>query len=167
MPHPSPSAHACTSSAPGVSQAFKYSGHDGLGVCIRNLPKTICKAVIPGLLLAMPCSPEALAVPHVHALHQSVQVSTTGPSPVGVGAQSFSQKPSTDWLSRLVEFFSPIPPQCRVVTSQQAKKECEQRDKGTLEQFKHEHPVLFNLVVAAATFLLGFYLTGGFSRGGK
>ena len=77
------------------------------------------------------------------------------------------QQPSTNWLGSLVELFSHVPPECRAVPHQQPKKECEQRKKGVLEQFSHDHPVLFNLLAAAVAFVAGFYLTGGFTGGGK
>ena len=168
MHTPSPSAHACISPAPGIRQALTHGGLDSLCVPIERAARSISlQGLCAGLLLALPCSQKALAAPEVHALHQQVYGHHIGRLAAPAGLVVLAQQPGTDWISRVVEFLSHVPPQCRAVAHQQPDEECQKRKKGVLEQLKHDHPVLFNLAVAAATFVLGFYITGGFTGGGK
>lgn len=173
MHTPSPSAHACTASsqrlpAPRVPKAIAHSRDDRLGVGVIGAPHSIAlQGLCAGLLLALPCGQKALAAPEVHALHQQVYGHHIGRLAAPAGLVVLAQQPGTDWISRVVEFLSHVPPQCRAVAHQQPDEECQKRKKGVLEQLKHDHPVLFNLAVAAATFVLGFYITGGFTGGGK
>ena len=150
----------------GVSQALTHSRLDGRGVGVIRLPQRIaCQRALAGLLLALPCGHKALAAPKVDALHQQVNLHNVRPLAVGAGLVHLTQQPGTDWISRVVEFLSAVPPQCRAMADKKPDQECQQRKKGVLEQLKHDHPVLFNLAVAAATFVLGFYITGGFGGG--
>ena len=163
-----PGTAAAASPPPGVRQALTHRSHDGRSLAVLGLPvRVFVHRVLAGLLLALPCSHEALALPAVQPLHQAVNLDNVRPGAVAAGGGVLSQQPGTDWISRLVEFLAQVPPQCRAVANQQPDQECQQRKKGVLEQLKHDHPVLFNLAVAAATFVLGFYITGGFTGGGK
>ena len=164
----SPATQATTLPAPRVAQAFAHRGAHGLRVAkLRTTRGAALQRLFAGLLLALPCSHEALAAPQGHALLHPVdgyQVRHAG-APVGRGL--LAQQPGADWISRLVEFLSLVPPQCRAVAQQNAQQECGKRDKGVLERLKHDHPVLFNLAVAGATLLAGFYIGGGFGGGKK
>ena len=162
------SAHVCTSPALGVVQALSHSGLDGSGIRVKRAARVAAlQRLGAGLLLALPCSQEALAAPEVHALHQQVNGRHIRRLAAPTGAGVLPQQPGTNWLGSIVELFSHVPPECRAMAHQQPKKECEQRKKGVLEQFSHDHPVLFNLLAAAVAFVAGFYLTGGFTGGGK
>lgn len=166
MHHTTPSAHACTSPASGVLQALRDGGLDRSRVAVPGLTvRVLVHRSLAGLLLALPCAHEALAAPPVHALHEQVNFHNVRPSAVGAGFVYLTQQPGVNWLGSIVELLSHVPPECRAMAHQQPKKECEQRKKGVLEQFSHDHPVLFNLLAAAVAFVVGFYLTGGFGGG--
>ncbi|WP_146187914.1 hypothetical protein [Acidovorax sp. CF316] len=156
-------ADVCTSPPPGIGQASLQRGFDLRCVTVQGLtPGILVQCVLAGLLLALPCGPKAFAAPPVHALHQLIDLSPPRPAAHHVWSGAFLQQPSTDWVSRIVELLSPVPPKCRAVADKQPSQKCEERKKGTLEQLKHDHPLLFNLALACAAFVLGFYLTGGF-----
>ena len=170
------SAHVCTRirllaarSSPGcVLQA-------GTGVLpnpvralkVRTARNIALQAALACLLLPFPCSQEAFAAPPGHALSQEIKGSHAGHLGSPTWVLSLVQQPGTDWLSRIVELFSPVPRKCRVMAEQHTQEECEKRNSGVLKKLKHDHPVIFNLAVAVATLMVGFYLGGGFQGGKK
>lgn len=154
-------------SRPGVLQTLRNCGLYCRRVhVVRYTHRRLAQRCIAGVLLALPCAHEALALPLAQPLGQLVYSSHTGHTSEGRGTALLAQQPGADGLSRIVEFLTPVPPKCGAVPDQKADKECEKRDKGVLEKFKHDHPVVSNLIVAGLTFLGGFYIGGGF-QGGK
>lgn len=154
-------------SAPlGKSQAVAQGRLDSSRVSVKGLPNSVllCR-FLALIILALPCSQKALALQGTQAAGEVVYIGSTGALAIGAGATKLSQQPSTDWLGGIVQFFAPIPPQGGAVAQQQAQQERNDRHSGVLEQFKHRHPVLFNLAFAAIAFLAGFYITGGFGGG--
>ena len=167
--HPTPpSADVCTPALAPFSQpqALTQCRFNTRRVTVKNLPAGIlvCRALAL-VVLALPCGQKAVAMPAPQAADKLVHLSAAGPFTVGAGLVQLSDEPGTHWLGSIVEFFAPVPPQSGAVAQQQAQRESEQRDRGVLEQFKHRHPVLFNLTIAALTLLAGFYIGGGFGGG--
>lgn len=167
--HPTPpSADVCTPALAPFSQpqALTQRGFNTRRVAVKNLPAGIlvCRALAL-VILALPCSQKALAVPAPQAADKLVHLSASGPFTVGAGLVQLSDEPGTHWLGSIVEFFAPVAPQSGAVAQQQAQQERNDRNSGVLEKFKHRHPVLFNLAIAALTLLAGFYIGGGFGGG--
>lgn len=122
--------------------------------------------LITGLCVGTAGRVNAAPVAGAGALLQAVPVGQAGGGAVGAGAFGLSQSPRPDWITRLVEFLSAVPPECRAMAQQNTQQKCQQRQRGVLERFKDRHPVAFNLVVMGITLLAGFYIGGGF-QGGK
>lgn len=161
-------AHVCTTALAPFSQpqALTQRRFNTRRVTVKNLPAlALVGRALALVALALPCGQKALAVPAPQAADKLVHLSAAGPFTVGAGLVQLNDEPGTHWLGSVVEFFTPVPPQSGAVAQQQAQRESEQRDRGVLEQFKHRHPVLFNLAFAAIAFLAGFYITGGFGGG--
>jgi hypothetical protein len=145
-----------------VAQCHLHSGR----VSVKGLPNSVllCR-VLALIILALPCGQKALALQGTQAAGEVVYISSARALAIGAGATKLGQQPSADWLGGIVQFFTPIAPQGGAVAQQQAQQERNDRHSGVLQQFKHRHPVLFNLAFAAIAFLAGFYITGGFGGG--
>ncbi len=137
----------------------------GVRVSIRSLaravrPYLLAVALAVGLASPLNAQPQAPA----GALLQAVPLDRAGHGPVRAGASDLGQSPRPDWITSLVELFSAVPPECSAVSKQNTQQKCQQRERGVLENFKEQHPVAFNLLVAGLTLLAGFWIGGGFER---
>lgn len=151
---PSKGKQLATRSTHGVWVSVKHlAGVCGLVLCLALFQH------------ALPSRAEAAPLPPRQAVLELVDLDSAGPGAIRTGSINLAEQPGSNWLTRLVEFFTPVSPKCGAMPQQQAHQKCEQRERGVLENFKRDHPVAFNLLVSALTLLVGFYIGGGFGGG--
>lgn len=128
----------------------------------KHLPYRILAGVmLAGFLTAQPGCHEAMAAQPPHALGQTVDGVVAGALPVSTGAGNLAVQPASNWLSQVIEFFTPGQTKGLPVAKKQAQKKCQNGDCGVLEEFIEFHPVASNLLYACLTFAAGWYMSGG------